>query len=306
MGLRLAVLVNPTSGSGRGARQGARTVDLLRRRGHLVRTVSAPDRVGAGLRAAEVVADGVDALVVVGGDGTVGLGVGAVAGTAVPLGVVAAGSGNDVARSLGLPRHDPVRAVRHLESAFAAGGRLVDAMTVAAADGSGERWCMGVVSAGVDAAVNARANASSWPRGRARYVRALAAELPGFRPYGYRLRLDDGTWEPPATLVAVANTTSIGGGMRIAPDACADDGLLDVVVAGPLSRTALLRIFPSVYRGAHVHHPVCEVRRSRTVLLEPAPSEGLRHPPTAFADGEPVGQVPLLVRVRPGALTLLA
>ena len=86
------------------------------------------------------------------------------------------------------------------------------------------RWYLAVMSAGFDAAVNARANELIWPRGTARYVRAVFDELARFRPYGFRITLDDEVWEQTGTLVSVANTSSYGGGMRIAPDARWDDG----------------------------------------------------------------------------------
>ena len=117
-------------------------------------------------------------------------------------------------------------------------------------------WYLGVLSCGFDAAINARANEMTWPKGSGRYVRALAAELGRFRPYGYRVTLDDSVWESAGTLVAVANIPWIGGGLKIAPDAVVDDGLLDVVVAGPFTKPGVVKIFPGIYQGKHVGHPV--------------------------------------------------
>lgn len=306
-GLRLGVVVNPTAGHGRGARRGARFVEAARRRGHEVVDVSGPDAASAVQRARQAVVDGLDALVVVGGDGMVHLGAGVVAGTDLPLGVVPAGSGNDLARVNGLPTHDPLAALTAMESALdrgPAGTRALDAVSVGPPGYSQREWFLGVLSCGVDAAVNARANTLSWPRGTGRYVRALLAELRTFRPYGYRLTLDDGTtWESTGTLVAVANAAQFGGGMRIAPDARMDDGLLDVLVAGPLSRAELLAVFPRVFSGGHVTHPACTVLRSRSVLVEPSPLGP--EPPVAYADGERLGPLPLLAEVVPAAVRLL-
>jgi diacylglycerol kinase (ATP) len=303
-GLRIGVVINPTAGHGRGESRGRHLLAVLRARGHEVADLSAGDLMSAEQHARQAVVRGLDALVVVGGDGMVHLGANIVAGTDLPLGIVAAGNGNDVARAMDLPRHDVVAAVATFEAGLETGGRAVDAVVVGPPDYSAHEWFLGVLSCGFDAAVNARANTLTWPRGSGRYVRALAAELRRFRPYGYRLTLDDETWESTGTLVAIANGGLFGGGMRIAPDSLMDDGLLDVVIAGPLSRRQLTAIFPKVYSGAHVSHPACTVLRTTKVLIEH--SHVGPTPPVAFADGERLGPLPLQVEVRPGAVRLLA
>ncbi|MDD9205491.1 diacylglycerol kinase family protein, partial [Georgenia sp. 10Sc9-8] len=233
-----------------------------------------------------------------------------VTGTAVPLGVVAVGSGNDVARDLGLPVHDVARSVDVIRRGLDpvdphAGVRPVDAVAVSRPGGPAQSRYLAVLSCGIDAAVNERANTLSWPRGNARYVRALASELAGFTPYGYRVTADGWVWEGAATLVAVANTRTFGGGLRIAPDARTDDGLLDVVVADGLSRSAVLRLFPRLYRGSHLGHPAVHLRRARSVLVEPLGRHG-RLPPPAMADGEDLEPLPLQCDVHPGAVGVLA
>lgn len=303
-GVRIGVVVNPTAGHGRGDHRGRHLLAAARARGHDVLDLSAADLETAEQHARQAVVHGLDALVVVGGDGMVHLGVNVVAGTDLPLGIVAAGSGNDIARSMGLPRHDVGAAVAAIERGLESGGRPVDAARVGPPDYSAHEWYIGVLSCGVDAAVNARANTMTWPRGRGRYVRALMAELGRFRPYGYRMALDDETWESTGTLVAVANAGLFGGGMRISPDSGMDDGMLDVVIAGPLSRRELLGIFPKVYSGAHLRHPACTVFRTTSVLIEH--SHVGPTPPAAFADGERIGPLPLRVEVHPGAVRLLA
>ncbi|GCE76457.1 diacylglycerol/lipid kinase family protein [Cellulomonas biazotea] len=301
----VGVVVNPTAGKGRGSTAGRRVHELLVARGMKVEDLSAPTLAQASDRARAAAVQGLDALVVVGGDGMVHLGANVVAGTALPLGVVAAGTGNDIARALGLPLDDVTAAVDVVKRGLDEGPRRIDAVRVGTPAHSAHEWFVGVLSCGIDAAVNARANTMTWPRGSARYVRALAAELTSFRPYGYRVTLDDRTWESPGTLVAIANTPWFGGGLHVAPDARVDDGLLDVVVAGPLSRSAITRIFPGIYRGRHVGHPAVTIVRSRTVLVEPLTALGAPAP-AAFADGERVGPLPLRVQVDPGALAVLA
>ncbi|UZN05205.1 diacylglycerol/lipid kinase family protein [Cellulomonas sp. S1-8] len=299
----VGLVVNPSAGDGRSGAVGRRAHRLLERAGHVVQDVSAPTPAQAIARA-RAAAPGLDALVVVGGDGMVHLGVGIVAGTDLPLGVVAVGTGNDVARALGLPRGDVDAAVRVLDRGLRTGARRIDALRVGPPDGSAPSWCAGVLSCGLDAAVNARANTLTWPHGHLRYLRALVPELLAFRPYGYRVQVDDTVWESAGTLVTVANTPWFGGGLPIAPDAVPDDGLLDVVVAGPFTRRGALGIFPRIYRGRHVDDPRVRVLRGRTVLITPAPDLG-PPPPQAFGDGERVGPLPLLVEVVPGALGVL-
>lgn len=297
------MVVNPAAGGFRGRRAGADTLGALRARGHEVVDLSGDSLAEADLHARQGVVDGMDALVVVGGDGMVHLGVNVVAGTTLPLGIVAAGTGNDISRDFGLPLHDARAAVQAIEHGLTVGARRVDAVRVGTPDHSAAEWFVGVLSAGVDAAVNARTNEMTWPKGEGRYLRAAVAELARFRPYGYRVTLDDGVWESPGTLVAAANINSIGGGMKIAPNARIDDGLLDVVIAGPLTRLQALRLLPTLYSGGHLGHPAVQVLRSRTILIEP--TRYGRTPPAAYADGERLGPLPLYAEVHPGVLGVL-
>jgi diacylglycerol kinase (ATP) len=302
----VGLVVNPTAGKGRGTRVHSRVAGALAAVGLEPVDLSGADVERAVGNARAGLTRGLDALVVVGGDGMVHLGVNALAGTGVPLGIVAVGSGNDVARDLDLPVGDVEASVAVVRDALAdpAGVRRLDAVAVSRPGGPTAHWYMASLSCGLDAAVNERANTMSWPAGGARYVRALLAELGSFRPYGYRVTLDGQVWQGEGTLVVVANTPSFGGGMRIAPDAEPDDGLLDVVLARGLSRTALLRLFPRIYPGTHLTHPAVEVRRARSVLVEPLEAVGAR-PPTAFADGERLDDLPLQCDVHPGAVGVL-
>ncbi|HEY0217496.1 MAG TPA: diacylglycerol kinase family protein [Cellulomonas sp.] len=302
----LGVVVNPVSGLGRGTGVGAAVLDALRRRGHHVEDLTAHDLHTAGGHARRAAVAGLDALVVVGGDGLVHLGANVVAETDLPLGIVSAGTGNDVARALGLPRNDVAASVDAIERALLTGPRTIDAVSVGSPQQSAREWYLGALSCGIDAAINARANAMTWPRGSARYVRALVPELRAFQPYGYRLTTDEGVvWESAGTVVVAANGPWIGGGIKVAPDAQLDDGLLDVVVAGPFSRSGVVRIFPGMYAGRHLRHPAVRVLRTRSLLVEPATDLG-GFPPEAHADGERIGVLPLVAEVHPGAVRVLA
>lgn len=312
---RVGLVLNPSAGRGRAALVREEVLAGLHAAGLEVLDLCGDTLELAVTRARAGLAQGPDALVVVGGDGMVHLGVNVVAGTGVPLGIVAVGSGNDVARDLGLPVHDVAASVALVRDALAAlhraprsgpapGVRQLDAVAVSRPGGPVDRWYMAVLSCGIDAAVNDRANKMRWPSGGGRYVRALAAELRRFRPFGYRVTMDGVVWEGAGTLVAVANTRSFGGGMLIAPDAAPDDGLLDVVVADGLSRAELLAIFPRLYRGTHVTHRAVQVRRARSVLIEPLPERGAV-PPVAFADGERLAALPVQCDLHPRAVAVL-
>ncbi|GMA31273.1 diacylglycerol/lipid kinase family protein [Litorihabitans aurantiacus] len=283
---RIGLLVNPTAGRGRAAGVGRVALEQLRAAGHDVVDLTASDGGAAAGSAREFLLGGGTgddlALVAVGGDGVVNLAANAILAHAphVPLGLVPAGTGDDTARALGLPRRDPVAAVARLLAALARPPQVVDVGVVGRAgeggDGDAEdggvapphrRYFVGVLSAGIDAAVNARANRLRWPRGPLRYVVALAVELAGFRGFAIRVVADGADAGGAGTLVAVANTRSIGGGMRIAPDASWTDGLLEVVTARTIPRRTLAVIFPRVYAGTHVGHPVVQVTRASEVLL---------------------------------------
>ncbi len=288
---RVGLLVNPTAGKGRGARAGAQIAARLAETGQEVVRLSDRTAAAAGERAAREIAAGLDVLVVVGGDGMVHLGAGLCARTETALAVVAAGSGNDVARTLGVPVHDEDAAL-----AMIAAGRTRRIDLGRQVDGDGAtRWFAGVLCAGFDALVNERANRWTWPRGRMRYNLAVARELPVFRPIPYTLTLDGVRQEAEAMLVAVANGTSYGGGMRICPEAEMDDGLLDVFVVDRMAVPTLVRLFPRVFRGTHVDHPAVRIERARRVRLE---APGI----VTYADGERFGPLPLEVEVDPGAL----
>lgn len=290
---RIAVVVNPSSGKGTGAAMGEETSRRLGQAGHEVIDVSGTSYDAARTKAAAALSGGVDALVVVGGDGMVHLGVNLCAGTSVRLGVVAAGTGNDFASNLGLPIRDPAAAVGVI---LAGVTRAIDAGRVSAATGE-VRWFGGVLGAGFDAVVAARAARMRWPRGAMRYNLAIARELPVFRPIPYVVELDGERLQTRAMLVAVANTSSFGGGMKVCPEADVADGLFDVLIVHELSIPAFLRVFPKVFSGTHVGHRAVEIRRARRVRLE---APGIQ----AQADGEPVAPLPLDVEVVPAALTV--
>lgn len=285
--------VNPAAAFGRNRDVGGAVVDRLAREGHEPVVLREENLELLRRETEEAVARGVDGLVVVGGDGMVSLGVNVLADSGVPLGLVAAGTGNDFARALGVPFDDPARGLDALIDALARPPSAVDVAMVRHGELT-TRYGV-VLSAGFDAVVNERANRMVRPSGPSRYLFALARELATFRPRDYVLEIDGVRRSQRAMLVSVANTSSLGGGLRIVPDADLTDGLLDVFIVHPIGRIGLLRVLPKVYRGAHVDHPAVEFVRARRVRIE-------ADDVVAYADGERIGALPVEVEVAPGAL----
>lgn len=294
-GRSVVALVNPRSRHGAGAATAQAAITALRARGLTVDVRSGTDADDARRVAATAVAEGTDALVVVGGDGTIAGSLEAAAGSTVPVGIMPAGTGNDHARALSIPIGD----VDAAADIVAAGhSRAIDLARLTA---GGRSMVFGTVAAvGLDAAVTDRAVAMRWPRGQARYPLAAIAEIARLTPRRVRLTVDGEHHDLDAILVAVGNTPSYGGGMRICPAASIDDGSLDVTVVEHTSRARLLCLFPTIYRGTHVRHDGVHTFTGARVTAEA--SDAL----PASADGEVFGVTPVTVKVLPAAVRFLA
>jgi diacylglycerol kinase (ATP) len=288
---RCALLVNPTAGKAKHAetvvavqtRLAAGELDVTRMQG--------ADGAEAADLARQAVEDGYDVLAVMGGDGMVHIAVQALAGSSTALGVIATGTGNDVARYLGLPRGKPV------EAAEVICRQVTRPMDLGRVTGDGTTYFATVLATGFDSLVNERANAMTWPRGQMRYNLATLAELRVFNPLTYRIELDGERVRQDAMLVAVGNGPSYGGGLRMCEGALLDDGLLDVVIIKPISKPELLKVYPRLFRGTHVTHPAYEHHRVKRVSVA---APGI----VAYADGERLGPLPLNVECAPAALTV--
>lgn len=285
----IAVLTNPTSGKGKGSKVATVVVPRLTDAGFAVRSLTGRDAEEATGLARQAVADGVETLVVIGGDGMVHLAAQELANSSTRLGLVPAGTGNDVARAIGVPRNDPIAATDII-----IGGK-VRALDLAKI---GRRYYVTVLAAGFDAIVNERANEMTWPKGQMRYNLATLAELRTFSPIPYVLEVDGEQHRFDAMMVAVGNTESFGGGMQITKGAVPDDGVLDVVAIMPMSKVELIRTFPKLFSGAHVHHPKYRHFSGRSITVA---APGI----VAYADGERMTSLPLTVDVVPQALRVL-
>jgi diacylglycerol kinase (ATP) len=293
----IAVLANPSAGRGRHRGLLPAVVDRLGVTGRPIRLLAADSPEDAEKACHRAVAEGAAALIAVGGDGTVHQALQAVAGRDVGFGVIPAGTGNDFSAGVGVPE-DPILAAEAIAAALAEGrDHRFDLAQMTGPEGD-VRWFGAVLAAGFDAIVNERANRMRWPRGPRRYDLAIALETARLRPRFYQLELDGDDRSFAGVLVAIGNCPSYGGGLRICPAADPADGLLDVITAAPFGRIALARLKPRLRRGTHVTDPLVSSFRARQVRINAA---GI----IAYADGERIGPLPLVVDCVPGALRLL-
>lgn len=291
---RITVLVNPTAGRGLAAVAGPAAYERLLHAGVQARLHLADSRESMARGAAEAIAEGVEALVVVGGDGTLSLVLDAVLGSGTPLGIIPAGTGNDLARSLGLPLGSSDQAAAAVDYVLQDSRRRIDAVQVES--GGHERKLLTVTAIGFDAEVSQRTNRLRWPRGQARYYLALLIELVRLRPKAFSVSLDGGPFRSlPGILLAIANTRSYGGGMPICPEADPADGVLDITHVAPLGRLRLIGLFPLLLRAQHLARPEVNSWRAENVEVR-APGS------VVVADGEAIGRDAVSLRVLPAAL----
>jgi diacylglycerol kinase (ATP) len=295
---RIIVAVNPNASFGKTRAVGPAAVQTLRAMGHDVTMMIEPDFEELLVTARKAVKSKPDAFVVIGGDGMVNLGVNMVAGTNVPLGIIPSGTGNDMARVLGIPHDNVEKAIEAFAEALQHPPRTIDAAYATSDDGEG-RWFGCMMSAGFDALANERANNMHHPKGKSRYTIAMVMELINLKRINYKLTMDGVVTETGATLVCVGNGESLGGGMKVTPTAKVDDGLLDVLVVEPLSRTAFMRIFPRVFTGEHITDSRVHVHKVKHIRIEADRVVG-------YADGDRFAPLPIDIEVRPGALKVLA
>lgn len=293
----LTIVVNPRSGGGRAGRALPHVWDHLRdslvtTEVRVIQSTSwghASDQ----LRLAAVSAREGDSVVAMGGDGMVHLGLNACAHTDATLGIIPAGTGNDFSRALGIPK-----SIREAMELITGGGtRRVDLSRVT--NNEGQRYVGAVVSSGYDARVNRATNDTRLRLGSLSYGIVALRELAGFRPMHYRLVIDGVARELDAMLIAIANTGVIGGGMQIAPDADASDGVLDLTIIHPVGRAKLLRLLPTLYSGKFVRESVVERVSASRVSID---GDDM----FLMGDGEEIGSVPAVVECDPGALRIYA
>jgi diacylglycerol kinase (ATP) len=259
-------------------------------------------------------ADQADVILLFGGDGTIHRHLSQLVKLGLPVLVVPAGSGNDFARVLGLHRvRDSVAAWQRF-CAHRDNVRAIDLGVISPLEVSGDSpatrdsapYFCSVAGVGIDCEVARRANElPRWLRGHGGYALTLAPTIFRFAPLPMKLfALDDtGRWIPrsdqPTILAAFANTSTYGGGMKIAPHAQMDDGQLDICVIGGIDPFKLACMFPTVYFGRHLSIREVSYFQAPHLRLE------TETPLDVYADGEFVCRTPVEVTVEPGALKVL-
>jgi diacylglycerol kinase (ATP) len=256
----------------------------------------------------------VDAVLIFGGDGTIHRHLGHLVKLGLPALVVPAGSGNDFARSLRLKRISDSLAAWKRFCTSQDNVREVDLGLVIPLESSGQaqpgfRYFCCVAGVGLDTEVARRANGlPRWIRAHGGYPLSLAPAIFQFAPFPIKLLTGEGTsstetWttrsDRPTTLAAIANTSTFGGGMRIAPGAKLDDGLLDVCLVGGLNPFKLACMFPTIYFGRHLSIKEVEYFQAVQVRIE------TEHPVDVYADGEYVCRTPVEVTVQRRALRVI-
>jgi YegS/Rv2252/BmrU family lipid kinase len=287
---RLALIVNPSAAGGRAERALPEVERALRTHGlehHAERTRSlehARELARAAAQAGEVA-------VAFGGDGLIGAVAGALANTDAVLGILPGGRGNDLARVLGIP-FDPVAACAVLATGVV---RALDLGEAA------DHMFVSIASCGFDSDANRIANDARLVRGNLVYAYGAIRALIGWRPATFTLTLDgDRTETVTGYSVGACNSKAYGGGMYAAPNAELDDGLLDIVTLGDMSKWRFLTsLLPKVFKGTHVHEPEVTVTRAAQVTI------AADRPFALYADGDPIAELPVTIRALPCALRMI-
>ena len=281
------VVINPVSGSGKGAILGTEAAGFFseRRLSYQIITATSADKLRSNL--ADFLDSNVgliEGVVAVGGDGLVHLVLQMVVPRRIPFSAIPAGTGNDFVRALGWGL-DEIKI--QLNTVVSTPPAAIDLGLV------DSEWFGAVLSTGFDSVVNEKANKMNWPKGPMKYNLAIALELPRFKPLKYTIELDNQVIETEAMLIAVGNGGSYGGGMKVCPDAVMSDGLFDVMVLRPVSKVEFVRVFPTVFSGKHINHKQVDIYRTKRVSLHA--------PAVAYADGERIGGLPVRAECIAGA-----
>ena len=286
---RVALILNPAAGGGRAARTLPAVERTLEAAGVEHTSHHATDVDHARALAREAASDGIVA-VALGGDGLVG----ALAGALAPvpgavLGILPCGRGNDLARVLGIPR-------RPLDACAVLAGGVEREIDLGAA---GDHLFAGVASAGFDSDANRIANTAPAWLGQLVYLYGALRALAAWRPATFQIVLDGQEHSFHGYGFAAANSGTYGGGMRVAPEARLDDGMLDIVMISDVAKPRFLVLLPSVFRGTHVRISAVRVLRGRELRVS------ADRPFQVYADGDAVAELPLELRAVPRAIRVL-
>lgn len=291
------IIANPFAGGGRAHKSALEARRMLTTLG-VKATLHSPESLST-LHAVtkRVVEENPSVILACGGDGTVHHILQSTIPAKITLGIIPSGTGNDIARNIGLPTtisesyfHKVASLIhqKHFDT--------VDASLISQGDAT--HWSLSVISAGFDSAVNERANRMKFGQGTMRYVASLLAELVPFNLHKFTVVIDGVTHTDPALLIAIGNGQSYGGGMRICPNASMTDGLLDVTWVGQAPRRTVLRLFPRIYSGRHIEHKLVKTYKATDVSIT-------SHESVIYADGERIGTPPVHIKAMRHAAKVL-
>lgn len=275
--MRLLVVVNPSAGYGKTLRLLPKVRQWLSESSHELEFVipNSPEEMRQEIE--RVSGQGIDAILLLGGDGTVHDALPAVAAKNIPFGFLPCGRGNDLVRNAGLHANLKKNCSLPPNLSFS----RFDLPTV------NQIPFIGIAYVGFDAEVNRMANdgVGHWS-GKLGYIAGVFGTLKNFRPFEIEMTIDGETLRERVMMVSIANAPFYGGGMKIAPQAVMDDGLLDICIVKEISMLELLRQFPKVFKGTHIYHPKIIMKSGRRIkMVSDEPRE-------VFADGERVGTLP--------------
>jgi len=285
----VCLIVNPHAGAGRALKLLPGVEAELRGQGRPFR-VERTTSIDHARELARAAAQRDEIVAVMGGDGLTGAVADELKHGKALLAILPGGRGNDFARKLGIPS-EPAEAAKLLQT-----GRPRE---VDLAEAGGTSY-LGILSAGVDSDVNRIALETRLKLGTFVYTYGVLRAIASFKAAAWEVVVDGATHAFSGYSVAVCNSGVFGGGMYLAPDAKVDDGLLDVVMIADQSKLAYLRGLPRVFKGTHLDHPAVTLLQGREVTF------GADRPFTAYADGDPLVDLPTTVRALPNALRVVA
>jgi diacylglycerol kinase (ATP) len=289
---RIVIVANPTSGRGRSKKIASHLVRRINEAGMDARLAVTTRKGHAELLAKEAIDEGASTVVACGGDGTINEVANAIVGTSATMGIAPAGRCNDFARALHINRDEDKIA----DIIINRPAHPIDLGRI------NQRYFCTVAAAGFDARVAAFVDKMIMPlKGTPAYIYGVLRVLLRFKPTVLHLTGDFGSMEGPMFLVAACNTESYGGAMKIAPGADPADGLLNICIVSPLSKTRLVRFLPKVLTGDHISLPEVRVVKSKTLTMTAIRPAG---PYDIWADGEPIDAPPLTVESVPAAVRI--
>ena len=284
------LIANPTAGNARARRVAEQAALAVQDAGQAVELRYTRAKGHATELAQQAVAEGAERLVVCGGDGTINETLAPLAGSHTALGLLPCGTCNDLALALAVP----LRVEAAIDNLLHGEVRTIDLGR------AGDRFFATIAAFGFDAEVNRRMESAQGPlSGRPRYILEALRHIARYQPTQVRLCGDFGELEQEVLLVSTANTRNYGGNLCVAPDADLGDGLFDVVVVNAVPRWAILSLMLRLFWRAHVRHPAVRIERTARLALHTA------EPHRVYADGDYLGQTPLVLEISPAALRVV-